>query len=76
MEAMQEWSRYGYGDLIESDAWYDLHPLLAPYQEAQMPFDAPTQASIQAAMQGSDIDPMLLSAFFTKWNTSLEAYAN
>ncbi|WP_227687062.1 T9SS type A sorting domain-containing protein [Spirosoma arboris] len=73
--AVNNWMSQYFGDLITKEGWTALFPLVSTYLNDQTPIPANAQSSIISAMAGYDISSSALSAFFTRWNTSLEAKA-
>jgi large repetitive protein len=75
--AERNWMTECFGVLIDRDSWPILYTLLVnPFFDKQMSIPASIQIDIITLMAGYDISPSELSAFFTRWNTSLEAKAN
>lgn len=68
-----KWSREYVGNLIDNDAWRDLKPMMATQLSNVDSIKPDKQAAILAAMTGYDIQPSVLQAFFTRWNTSVYA---
>ncbi|QDK77420.1 hypothetical protein EXU85_01935 [Spirosoma sp. KCTC 42546] len=73
--ALNNWMIQYFGDLITKEGWTALFPLVSTYLNDQTPIPAMAQSNIIAAMAGYDIQSSALTAFFTRWNTSLEAKA-
>lgn len=69
----EKWSREYVGNLIDNDAWRDLKPMMATQLSNVDSIKPDKQAAILAAMTGYDIQPSVLQAFFTRWNTSVYA---
>ncbi|MBO0953103.1 T9SS type A sorting domain-containing protein [Fibrella forsythiae] len=73
---MRNWMTELFGDLLDKGSWPVLMPLVLPYLDSQVPIFASNQRDIIEKMAGYDMAPSELSAFFIRWNTSLEAKAN
>lgn len=63
-----------FGDLLLSDAFSDLAPLLEGHTTTLTAFNAQDQASILSTMEGYELDPAVLNAFFIRWNATMEAW--
>ncbi|WP_276482472.1 MBG domain-containing protein [Paraflavitalea pollutisoli] len=68
-----KWSREYMGNIIDNAAWSDLKPMMATQLSNVDSIKPDKQAAILAAMTGYDIQPSVLQAFFTRWNTSVYA---
>ncbi|MDF2188548.1 MBG domain-containing protein [Paraflavitalea sp. CAU 1676] len=68
-----KWSVEYMGDILKTDAWRDIKPMIGTYISNVDSIRADKQAAVLAAMQGYDIQPAVLQAFFTRWNTSVYA---
>ncbi|WP_439585154.1 T9SS type A sorting domain-containing protein [Dyadobacter bucti] len=64
-----------FGDLIDRESGPILYTMVNPYLDNQVTIPTTIQLDIRNLMVGYDITPLELSAFFTRWNTSLEAKA-
>ncbi|WP_223834279.1 putative Ig domain-containing protein [Spirosoma profusum] len=74
--ALRNWMGELFGDLIERECGPILYTLVNHYLDNHVPIPANVQSNIIELMAGYDISPSELSAFFSRWNTSLEAKAN
>ncbi|WP_114781788.1 LamG-like jellyroll fold domain-containing protein [Botryobacter ruber] len=72
-EAREAWGLHYFGNMLHSDAWKDLEPLLEPYISTLEAIPAEEQTAILAAMQGYEIPQATIQAFFVRWNKSIEA---
>ncbi|MCW3113043.1 MAG: carboxypeptidase regulatory-like protein [Segetibacter sp.] len=72
-EARENWGKEYFGDMIFSDAWDHFSALIEPYVANLDSIRPDGQTSILAAMSGYEIQPSVINAFFTRWNTSLHA---
>ncbi|WP_460945774.1 PKD domain-containing protein [Spirosoma daeguense] len=73
---LRSWMSEYFGDMIDKEGWKVLFPLVKTYLNDLTPIPSTVQTNIIAAMAGYDIQPAALSAFFTRWNTSIEAKNN
>lgn len=69
---LEKWSKEYMGDIVNTSAWSDLQHLLPEIGNLDSISPA-KQATILATMTGYDIQPAVLQAFFTRWNTSIYA---
>ncbi|SEI40249.1 hypothetical protein SAMN05216327_101266 [Dyadobacter sp. SG02] len=74
--ATESWLLEYFGDILNSDAREVFVPLVSSYLDNLTPISANTQVEIINSMAGYDISTVTLNAFFTRWNTSLEALNN
>ncbi|GAB3998233.1 hypothetical protein GCM10028807_45350 [Spirosoma daeguense] len=74
--ALNSWMTEYFGDIVNKEGRTVLFPLIKTYLGTLTSIPGNVQSNIIAAMEGYDIPSATLSAFFTRWNTSLEAKAN
>ncbi|MBB3838248.1 hypothetical protein FHS57_002253 [Runella defluvii] len=73
-EANRNWMAECYGELIDRESWPILFTLVVnPFFTKQEHIPTNIQNDIIELMAGYDISSSELSAFFTRWNTSLDA---
>ena len=72
-QARESWAKEYFGDLLYSDAWDDLSPLLEPNIENLDSIIPTVQLAIINSMSGYDIQQSALQIFFSRWNTSIYA---
>ena len=68
------WGREYFGDMTQSDGFKDLSRMIEPFVIHMDSIPPPVQASILASLEGYELQPATLQAFFTRWNTSLAAF--
>lgn len=71
--AQRNWMAEVFGALIDQEGWQVLFPLVSTYLNDLTAIPASVQATIIGNMAGYDIPSSALTAFFTRWNTSIEA---
>ena len=74
--ALRNWMAELSGNLIDRESWPILLTVANPYLDNQVAIPDSNQRNIIELMAGYDISSSELSAFFTRWNTSLKAKAN
>ncbi len=74
MEAEVDWADAYFGQLIEYDAFSTFAPLVASNITSRSQITPTERATILAAMAGYEISAAEIEAFFTRWNTTMEAW--
>ncbi|MBP6574412.1 MAG: hypothetical protein KA230_08175, partial [Flavobacteriales bacterium] len=73
-EVREAWALEYFGEMIHLDAWPTLSALLEPTVIAREPFSPAIRVNILTYMSAYDMPPAMIQDFFTRWNTSMQAW--